>query len=86
MSEDFLDKVVRLLESKGYVTTNDLMHYLGISLQEVNTLLGILISEGIVEEVDLRSRCGSCPISSSCHMKSGRILKAFKLRSSKSMW
>lgn len=85
MGEEFLDRVVRLLEDKGCATTNDLMHYLGISLQEVNTLLGVLISEGVIEEVDLSSRCNSCPVSSSCHMKSGKVLKAFKLRSSKSV-
>jgi len=85
LSEDLLSKALRLLESRGCVTTDDLMHYLGISLQEVNTLLGILIGEGIVEEVNPKLRCGLCPLSPSCHMKSSRILKTFKLRSSKSM-
>ncbi len=84
MRENVVDELINFLNGKGCATASEIARNLGMSLREVNTLLGVLIGEGVVEEVDLTSRCRSCPLSGSCGIRDRYgTLKAFKLRSNK---
>ncbi|MEM0453983.1 MAG: helix-turn-helix domain-containing protein [Sulfolobales archaeon] len=78
---DLVNEVVTFLKSKKCVTIEDLIRNLGMSIQEVNTLIGILVAEGIVEEVELTSNCESCSLNTVCTSKNRhKALKVFKLR------
>lgn len=78
--------VVAYLRNKGCVTVDDLINDFSLSFSEVNVLLGILIAEGIVEEVEAFSSCKSCSLNSLCgNHKRGRSFKIFKLKGSKEL-
>ncbi|MCS7108890.1 MAG: FeoC-like transcriptional regulator [Sulfolobales archaeon] len=81
-----MNDVVVYLKNKGCVTVDDLIKDFSLSPSEVNVLLGVLIAEGIVEEVEALSNCKSCSLSALCgHHKRGRSFKMLKLRESKKL-
>jgi CRP-like cAMP-binding protein len=81
LSGDLITRAINLLRIRKYITNEDLARELGLSNEEVNTLLGVLLAEGIIDEVRITHQCSTCPLRGFCSVVGGcKDLRVFKLR------
>ena|GEM_PF-956118 len=59
-------KVLQVLNGEGVVDVYTLARKLGISIGEVESLLGLLLSQGYIKQEKVENPCDSCPLSSAC--------------------
>jgi CRP-like cAMP-binding protein len=81
LSGDLITRAINLLRIRKYITNEDLARELGLSNEGVNTLLGVLLAEGIIDEVRIIHQCSTCPLRGFCSVVgSCKDLRVFKLR------
>jgi len=69
------------LRTRKYVSAYDLARDLNIGEHEVELILGLLLSEGVIVEYKYKSACNVCPLGKTC-IKSECInnLRIFRLK------
>jgi len=72
VSTDIIRRVLLYLGDGGCRSVNELRKLLNVDEALFESILGLLTSEGIIEEVKYRLPCDKCPIKSSCPITSGR--------------
>ena len=76
-----ITRAIDLLRSRKYLSSEELARELGLSSEEVSTLLGVLLAEGVIDEVRVTHQCSTCPLRGFCSVVEGcKDLRVFKLR------
>ncbi|MEM3904225.1 MAG: winged helix-turn-helix transcriptional regulator [Sulfolobales archaeon] len=71
LSGDLITRAINLLRIRKYITNEDLARELGLSNEGVNTLLGVLLAEGIIDEVRITHQGSTCPLRCVCSVVGG---------------
>ena len=83
-NESIITRAVNLLRSRKYLSSEELARELGLSNEEVSMLLGVLLAEGIIDEVRITHQCSTCPLRGFCSIvRNCKDLRVFKLRNSR---
>ena len=73
-----LNKLIELLieniRNKSSINKEILSRELGIDLGTVESILGLLISQGILEIIKINSKCNSCPLNSVCSRRDNYVI------------
>lgn len=73
LADGTVERVLRYLSARRCVTVSDLERGLGLSRSEVESVVGLLLSEGIISEAREELQCGRCPLTGKCTLKYYRV-------------
>lgn len=79
LSKEVINKVLEYLNVKKCITVSELGNVLGMSRGEVELVLGLLLSQGIISEVKELHPCGSCSLASVCKLKYSSNVRVYRM-------
>lgn len=79
LSKEVISKILKYLRVRGCVTLSELEGVLGMSKGEVELVLGLLLSQGIINEVEGLHPCSVCSLASGCRLKYSSNVRVYRV-------
>lgn len=79
LSEEVISKILKYLRVRGCVMISELEDVLGMSRSEVELVLGLLLSQGIISEVKGLHPCSVCSLASGCILKYSSNVRVYRV-------
>ncbi len=73
--------ILRILDKEKTVDTYTISRILRIPVEEVESLLGLMLSHGYIEQKEVTTSCHECPLRLSCPVAGRNVIRVYAITS-----